>query len=270
MFLICFISIHLPLLAMASHILLNGAANTKTMLIMLLLATLVGTAVCLSVMWWLIRPLRLLCHSIDHYREKGLLLPVATASKDEIGVVSRAISSLVFEMDEMMSRLRHDANTDALTGLANRRLMLTRGPEELEKAIYEMETLSLLVFDLDHFKTINDRFGHETGDKVLMAVSQAVRNNLRPTDLASRIGGEEFCILLPKTTSQQAHAIAERLRRSLETLNIAPLDKGRITASFGLAESQGLKSNFQSLMVDADTALYKAKQDGRNCVRLFE
>lgn len=269
-FLICFVSIHLPLMAMVAHIVINGLSTITNTLILLLLATLMGIIVSFSAVWWLIRPLRRLSASIEHYRNEGVLPPTDTASQDEIGIVSRAISSLVSDMDEMVRKLRFDANTDVLTGLANRRLMLSRGPQELAKAAENHDPLTLLVFDLDHFKAINDTFGHETGDKVLMMVAHTVRSSLRPADLAARIGGEEFCVLLPNTTAQQAHAIAERLRTSIETLTIEPMPKGRITASFGLAQSQGKKPLFQDVMVRADTALYSAKEHGRNCIMISE
>lgn len=269
-FLICFFSIHLPLLAMVTHVFIHGLNTTTNMLILLLLATLAGTIVCFYTVWWLIRPLRRLSASIEHYREEGVLLPTDPTSRDEIGIVSRAISSLVTDMDEMVRALRFDANTDVLTGLANRRLMLARGPQELAKAVESQDPLTLLVFDLDHFKVINDTFGHETGDKVLMAVAHTVRSSLRPLDLAARIGGEEFCVLLPKTTLQQAQAIAERLRNSIESLHIEPLPKGGITASFGLAQNHGKNPHFHGLMVNADTALYSAKKHGRNCIKLYQ
>lgn len=255
---------------MVLHVFINGLDTTPNTLILLLLATLVGTIVCFSTVWWLIRPLRRLSASIEHYRQQSVLLPTDTTSHDEIGIVSRAICSLVADLDEMVRKLRFDANTDVLTGLANRRLMLARGPQELAKAIESQDPLTLLVFDLDHFKIINDTFGHETGDKVLMAVAHTVRSSLRPLDLAARIGGEEFCVLLPKTTALQAHAIAERLRNSIENLDITPLPKGGITASFGLAQNQGKNAHFQGLMVNADTALYSAKKHGRNCIKFYE
>ncbi|MUO79467.1 diguanylate cyclase [Agrobacterium vitis] len=263
-FVICFISIHVPLLAVVAHVLGGGALSEASILLVLLISTLAGTAGCLLSLWRIIHPLRQLNQSITRYRQEGSPVAIAVKTKDEIGTVAQAVSSLVTELDNSLKTLTVQANTDPLTGLANRRFILAKGTEALEETCRSGDPMCLLLFDLDHFKGINDAFGHETGDRALIAAAQTIRNNLRPNDLAGRIGGEEFCVLLPGTNLVQAQAIAERLRTCLEKICLEPLAPGRITASFGLAQSADHFSSFQKFMAATDMALYRAKQHGRN------
>lgn len=198
-FVICFISIHVPLLAVVAHVLGGGALSEASILLVLLISTLAGTAGCLLSLWRIIQPLRQLNHSIARYRQEGAPVTIAVKTKDEIGTVAQAVSALVTELDCSLKTLTLQANTDPLTGLANRRFILARGTEALDETRRNGDPMCLLLFDLDHFKGINDAFGHETGDKALIAAAQTIRSNLRPNDLAGRIGGEEFCVLLPGT-----------------------------------------------------------------------
>jgi diguanylate cyclase (GGDEF)-like protein len=123
-----------------------------------------------------------------------------------------------------------------------------------------MTSAALLAVDLDHFKRINDRFGHHTGDEVLKAVADVCMGSLRPGDLFGRLGGEEFAILLPSTAFFEAARCAERLRSEIQHLS---MPSGPITASFGLAMIEE-HSDFASWLADADCALYEAKRGGRN------
>ncbi|TVP52496.1 MAG: GGDEF domain-containing protein [Halomonadaceae bacterium] len=165
-------------------------------------------------------------------------------------------------------KLEHLAQTDELTGCANRRYFFSRGGLEFEKALRYNWPLSVIAIDIDHFKTVNDQYGHASGDRVLEAFAALLRRNLREIDLPARIGGEEFVILLPGTDGAGAHLLAERLRRETE---ISPVttDKGPISikASFGVADiaSTG-NTDFDGFISAADTALYQAKKRGRNRV----
>jgi diguanylate cyclase (GGDEF)-like protein len=123
--------------------------------------------------------------------------------------------------------------------------------------------------DIDHFKSVNDRFGHGTGDQVILLVATALMNQLGPNDLLCRYGGEEFCVLLPDADAGQARAVAERLRDAVEAnvglglhLPAAPV----ITASFGVAAVDALRPNLEALIGAADAALYESKRAGRNRV----
>lgn len=160
------------------------------------------------------------------------------------------------------------ATTDVLTGLANRRAFMARLESELALAGQGSASSMLMMLDLDHFKRVNDTYGHAAGDRVLVHLGQLLRGEaLRQGDLAGRVGGEEFAVLLPRTSPQEAAAVAERLREALER---SLIDSGEghtiaITLSAGLAPLQG---SSESSFAQADAALYRAKNSGRNRVVL--
>mgnify|MGYP001374550834 CR=1 FL=1 len=156
-----------------------------------------------------------------------------------------------------------EANTDALTGVLNRRALFDRfGKGE------SGGNFAVLMFDLDHFKQINDRLGHAEGDRVLQLFAGVLRDHLRPGDVASRIGGEEFCVVLPGADEKAGAMIAERIRGSFASLALTLGENGPIaTVSAGIAVSEA-GEDFSSLLNRADAALYQAKHDGRNQVRL--
>jgi diguanylate cyclase (GGDEF)-like protein/PAS domain S-box-containing protein len=164
-------------------------------------------------------------------------------------------------------KLAYQANYDALTGLSNRHHFRTGLQSILRRASLEHSVTALCLFDVDHFKDINDRFGHAAGDEVLEAVGNIVRAELRSTDLAGRLGGDEFCFALPRTDSNECARVAERIRDRLGTLafGMAAGPPFSVTATFGVAESEP-DGNARELMESADRALYQAKSLGRNRV----
>ncbi|WP_454711745.1 diguanylate cyclase [Cupriavidus nantongensis] len=169
--------------------------------------------------------------------------------------------------------LRTLAETDALTGLANRRVFAARFAAESARCTAEPRPIAVVMLDIDHFKSINDRWGHASGDVVLRAVAAALRSGVRKDDLPARLGGEEFAVLLPGTGVDDAAAVAEHLRQRLETLSCEPApDAGsnepiRFTASFGVAGIEpGAPGNLDALLRAADQRLYEAKANGRNRV----
>jgi two-component system cell cycle response regulator len=160
--------------------------------------------------------------------------------------------------------------TDPLTGLANRRYGEERLRTEIETATRHQQPLTLLMLDADHFKQVNDRYGHSGGDAVLKELARRMQGVLRVGDIAARWGGEEFLLVLPNTALPGAIALAERL---LEEMRGIPIAVGAdqscvVTASIGAAEGGG--KNFEELLRRADDALYQAKHDGRDCVRLAQ
>ncbi|SES29330.1 diguanylate cyclase [Halopseudomonas bauzanensis] len=168
----------------------------------------------------------------------------------------------ITERREHERNLERLAATDPLTGLANRRAFLQGMERELRRAGQGLADGALLVLDLDHFKSINDTYGHAAGDKVLIHLAQLMRSMLRQNDIAGRLGGEEFAVLLPDAGHERALAIAERLRLAIERSAIE--HEGSIivaTASIGLASLQGEVDEIFTL---ADEALYRAKNEGRN------
>jgi len=161
------------------------------------------------------------------------------------------------------------ANTDPLTGLKNRRHFLATAEQEFARAIRYNLPLSVMMIDADHFKLVNDRFGHLVGDEVLRQFVKRTTEVLRETDDFGRLGGEEFAILLPQTTLAGAEALAERVREKIDISEIVT-DKTilHITISIGVSARSSLTTSFNVMLQEADDALYRAKENGRNKVVL--
>ncbi len=179
-----------------------------------------------------------------------------------VGLTGIGTLSLTLNQARIADGHKRDARTDALTGLLNRRAVL---PNPLDNA---PKGTAVAVMDLDHFKSINERFGHDSGDHTLKVFADLIRANVRSDDLAARIGGEEFCVLLFNSSPRTIAAIAEKIRAQTEALTI-PTSSGfiRTTVSAGVAYSQGGET-IQSLLIRADEALYEAKAAGRNCIKI--
>jgi diguanylate cyclase (GGDEF)-like protein len=166
-------------------------------------------------------------------------------------------------------KLHRMAMTDPLTGIANRRHIEQLARRALDHANANGEPLCVLVLDVDHFKAVNDAFGHAVGDQVLVRVAHACKQALRRFDLLGRLGGEEFLVVLPDTTLEVALQIAERLRRRVESLPLANLAPGlQITASVGAALADHEADDMAELVRRADNAMYRAKDAGRNRVEV--
>ena len=171
------------------------------------------------------------------------------------------------ELREANRILEKLAASDSLTELANRRNFFERVDAEVQRAHRYGHPLTLQMLDLDHFKSINDQFGHAAGDEVLRRIAGVLRANLRHNDLAARIGGEEFALLLSECDATAATAFAERLREAVaaETFVLGG-EPQRITISIGIAELAPERAERTALMAAADAALYRAKDEGRNRV----
>lgn len=167
----------------------------------------------------------------------------------------------------LYARMERLALTDPLTGCVNRRAFEAQIEKDMHLAMRLRQTFSLVILDIDHFKLVNDTFGHDAGDAVLKHLAQIVREELRSEDTAARLGGEEFALILPQADAATAAAVAERLRRRIE-LTEAPCGVGHITSSFGVASFPQHAADCERLLTIADRALYNAKRDGRNCVRV--
>ena len=158
---------------------------------------------------------------------------------------------------------------DPLTALHNRRYMTSHLKTLFEESSRRGKPLSVLVLDIDYFKAVNDSHGHDAGDSVLREFASRVRRNIRGIDLACRLGGEEFVVVMPDTEVAFAYTIAERLRKQIETTPVvisrAP-NKLNVTVSMGIAGSLGLGDTSEALLRRADQALYSAKNTGRNRV----
>lgn len=168
--------------------------------------------------------------------------------------------------NQILERL---AASDSLTELANRRSFFESATAEVQRAQRYGHPLSLQMLDIDHFKSINDHFGHAAGDEVLRKLASVLRDNLRHNDLAARIGGEEFVVLLPETQLEDAAQHAERLRMAIAALRF-PFDQSehRMTVSIGVAALDTGELSPDPMLMRADRGLYRAKADGRNRVRV--
>ncbi|MGZ5053925.1 MAG: PAS domain S-box protein [Methylobacter sp.] len=208
------------------------------------------------------------------YLKKGgrviWILLSGSAVRDSAGRVLYFVGQIqdINERKILLDRLERQAQQDYLTGLCNRRFFLEQGETELARAQRYDNELSLFMLDIDHFKAINDTYGHATGDIVLQTLSHILRETLRSIDIIGRWGGEEFVILLPETDAQEAAEIAERLREAIDHAKVTlatglPL---HFTASIGIATLKEKDTNIDILLNYADEALYQAKNTGRNKV----
>lgn len=218
------------------------------------------------------RPLKRLAASLRLAGE-GHDLQAGSESIRELQVLNDAAVALARSYQElaaMRRQLDHLAHTDDLTGLANRRMFQERAAQMLELGKRYGHPCSIIVFDIDHFKTVNDRFGHEGGDLVLRTLGAYLRGVARNVDLVARVGGEEFAMVLPHTPMEVAQVAAARLCERVAGLHIAMPDGQMLqfTASFGVAQARGTDNDLPALMHRADQALYRAKALGRNRVEL--
>ncbi|MEL7544280.1 MAG: diguanylate cyclase, partial [Pseudomonadota bacterium] len=161
------------------------------------------------------------------------------------------------------------AVVDPLTGLNNRRFLESHMDAQIREAIERAKPMSLLIIDIDHFKAVNDTYGHDAGDMVLKEFGARLRHNTRGIDLACRYGGEEFVVLMPDTDSVRAAQVGERLRACIEAEPFKTSHAGGyidLTASVGLASLEGEQDTGETILKRADIALYAAKRSGRNRV----
>lgn len=180
-----------------------------------------------------------------------------------------ALLAISLRNAELFREVRENSLRDGLTGCFNRTHALDVIDTELRRARRSQMPVSLIMFDIDHFKDFNDRYGHLCGDAVLAAVGARMREVLRGSDVKCRYGGEEFAVLLPETPVDGAMRVADTLRRELAEMPIQWKDEPlHITASFGVAMAQPSEIDTATLIGRADAALYRAKDQGRNCVRL--
>lgn len=174
-----------------------------------------------------------------------------------------SIGVVLMATDKLRAEFEHMARHDSLTGVLTRRAFLDACEQELERDRRKNRVSSLLIMDLDHFKAINDSYGHQAGDRVLVDLVGRIGGLLRRPDKLSRFGGEEFVALLPETGIDEALVVAERIRAAVEQAGAQP----GCTVSIGVAASVQGEGAIDTILGRADAALYRAKAAGRNCVR---
>jgi diguanylate cyclase (GGDEF)-like protein len=178
---------------------------------------------------------------------------------------SWALLRLVLQVDQAQEELRELSLRDPLTGCYNRRHFMHVLRHEVGRSRRYGQAASVAILDVDNFKQINDRLGHQAGDEVLLQVAQACQSVMRDTDVFARIGGEEFAVLLPQTNALEAHALVERLRLHVQTLPLAQ----PVTVSVGVVGAHAT-DHVDAVMQAADHAMYRAKREGKNRVVLAE
>jgi diguanylate cyclase (GGDEF)-like protein len=184
-------------------------------------------------------------------------------TQEDQEILSFLANAVVLDVEN--ARLYRLSVTDPLTKAYNRQYLRERIPDEIDRGRRFGHPLSVLLFDVDHFKTVNDTHGHDAGDDVLRAIAETVRENLRHFDTLARYGGEEFVVVLPNTDTPEGVKTAERLRTQIESLDIATAGRSlRVTASFGVATLTTDMREESELLRAADEALYAAKRSGRN------
>lgn len=175
---------------------------------------------------------------------------------------------LIVALDQAMRRLEELAMTDSLTGVRNRRCFMQAAALEFERATRHNRPMAIVLIDVDHFKRINDRHGHQSGDQSLIEIAHACQQTLRKTDLLARFGGEEFIVLLPETGQREAVRLAERMRSAVASEVRLPGSgrPGEVTISLGAVALSRSTPSLDVLIQAADLALYDAKRAGRDRV----
>jgi len=184
---------------------------------------------------------------------------------------NRRLKEQLTEIEGLQAKLREQAIRDVLTGLLNRRYLEETLPRELAKAVRDRQSVAVIVLDIDHFKRVNDSFGHKAGDLVLQAMGRLLRTHTRGGDIASRYGGEEFVLILPGLTVEAALRRAEQLRTAFAELRLESAGSMlSATLSAGIAAYPDHGKTEEDLLRAADQAMYAAKAAGRNCVRVAQ
>jgi len=182
-------------------------------------------------------------------------------------LLEKRVEERTEELKEAWEIAEKNALTDSLTGLNNRRAFFRYGPNAFEQAKRYERPFVVIMIDLDHFKGINDTYGHKAGDAVLVSVAEVILKVVRNTDICGRLGGEEFVICLPETSLEKGVVLGQRLRKAIADLAVETTGSTlRVTASFGLAEKTDADDRIDDIIKRADDALYQAKQKGRNRV----
>lgn len=201
--------------------------------------------------------------NLRHYLSMKMPYKNSDGSQALIG-----FSTDVTELFQLKEEFKKQANTDALTGLYNRRYFFKHAAKEFSRAKRHGLNMVVISIDIDYFKKINDKYGHPAGDKVLIEMSQNIISNLRQEDILARIGGEEFSIILPNTTLEEANPVAQRICHNNNefVVNEKNSEVINIQVSVGLVSMKTSDKNFDDLFIRADNALYQAKESGRNRV----
>jgi diguanylate cyclase (GGDEF)-like protein len=265
---VCFGAVHVPLIGLCVYLAFGQPVERVPVLVIALVATLLASGLALMAIRRLVRPIDLIIRAVDDYRVERVVTTIDVGGTDEIRRLAEGINAMIIEQEVALDTYKRQANSDSLTGLGNRRWLNEAAAAELYRARRIGQNISVIVFDLDHFKQINDTFGHHAGDQVLMGVAEIARRQLRPYDLLARIGGEEFCIVVSDGDVGVAYAAAERIRQAIADWSPPAVEGRNVSASFGVHHGNPKGETLKAMIAAADTQLYAAKESGRNRVRM--
>jgi len=264
-----------------------GFPSGERVVIIIFLATILlsslGVLLSVEKTSFLTRPSQGKKKTHDSIKEKSL-----HTGNSDVDDFNQHFDSVLKKLEEKLSQVDESAKSlakaneslaqlvvkDGLTGLYNHSYIKERLLQELYRAERYKHSLSLLMIDLDDFKTLNDEYGHLTGDKALIDLAHLMGETIRPSDIPARYGGEEFLIILPETTSQSAISIAERIQEKVNSyafeINSSKKETFQITVSIGLCTYPDFEGSAEDLIHLADSALYKAKKAGKNRIETFK
>jgi two-component system, cell cycle response regulator len=217
-------------------------------------------------------PLSLLQKGVDRFGDGDLSHRINLSTQDELAALANAFNTMAQTLEQSQGELRRLATVDGLTGVYNRREFNRWLTLEIERSHRECHPISLVMVDIDHFKKLNDTYGHQAGDEALRHVGRLLKRDVRPGDHVARYGGEEFAIILPNASRADAFTVAERIRVSIEA-QVIPLSLEQsltFTASLGFATFIIDQDTEETFGQRADQALYYAKHSGRNRVSSAE
>jgi diguanylate cyclase (GGDEF)-like protein len=235
--------------------------NVAFLVIGVLLAVIAVVAYWLAAL--IARPLRRLTSAAAQVSAGDLPAGLPAGVGGEVGYLTQVFNTMVESLRKHHDELERLSTTDTLTGLSNRRHLMNLLTQEIERAKRAAQPFSILMLDVDHFKKYNDNHGHQTGDEVLARVGAVLRSSIRPYDCAARYGGEEFLVMLSATSLDRAVESAERIRKQVRAESF---EGGSVTISVGVAEYPSQGDTAESVIGQADAALYDAKRAGRDRV----
>jgi len=242
---------------------------------LLIISVSVGIGLILAIVGaiWLARsvliPLREFEKGVAHFSKEDLSYRLNLNNQDELGHLAVEFNTMAERLLAHRQKLEELSVRDGLTGLYNRRELEKRLQEEVHRARRYQHPISVMMLDIDHFKSVNDRYGHRAGDEVLITVADLIQLHIRPVDVACRYGGEELAVIFPETDQTGARTVAERIRSTIEdSVTTTPEgDMIHVTVSIGLGQFPVHGDSATALLHAADQALYAAKHEGRNLVR---
>ncbi|EJL34094.1 GGDEF domain-containing protein [Novosphingobium sp. AP12] len=259
----CFGAVHVPLLACIALQALTGHWEIGT-LVTLLVATLVGTGLGLAAIHALLAPIGEATAMLAAIQNGERIVAVPEGGNDLVGRLLNGVTTAANDTAARIEQLVDAAERDPLTGIRNRRGFL----DSAEQVLRGRSNAVLGIIDIDHFKAINDEFGHAAGDVILKSLARKIEDHLRRSDIAARWGGEEFAVLLPHTTVEEARLVMERLRATIALDTELGIEDHAVTFSCGLAPVRTF-AQLGEATKQADAALYSAKNAGRNQVHIL-